>query len=86
VTTIIFIHGMFLNPKSWKAWQQFFTGRGFNCIAPAWPLHDGEPQALRASPPHGLGELRLNVVIDTIKAAAAPYVEDLILVGIRWAG
>jgi pimeloyl-ACP methyl ester carboxylesterase len=81
VTNVLFIHGMFLNPKSWQSWQQHFVNRGFNCIAPAWPMHDGTPEQLRAAPPPGLGELRLDVVIDTIKAAAAPYEEDLILVG-----
>jgi pimeloyl-ACP methyl ester carboxylesterase len=81
MTNILFIHGMFLNPKSWQGWQQFFASRGFNCIAPAWPMHEGEPAQLRATPPRGLGELSLDAVIDSIKTVAAPYAEDLILVG-----
>jgi len=81
VTNILFIHGMFLNPKSWQPWQHFFSARGFNCIAPAWPMHEGEPQQLRAAPPKGLGELHLQTVYDSIKAAAASYQDDLILIG-----
>jgi pimeloyl-ACP methyl ester carboxylesterase len=81
VTNILFIHGMFLNSKSWEPWQRFFAARGFNCIAPSWPLHEGEPERLRNSPPLGLGELRLDVIIDSIKEAAAPYSDDLVLVG-----
>jgi pimeloyl-ACP methyl ester carboxylesterase len=80
-TNILFIHGMFQNPKSWEPWKQYFAARGFNCVAPAWPFHDGEPAVLRATPPQGLGELHLDVVIDAIKEAAAPLADDLILVG-----
>jgi pimeloyl-ACP methyl ester carboxylesterase len=81
MTNVLFIHGMFLNPKSWQPWQQYFANRGFNCIAPAWPMHEGEPAQLRSNPPSGLGELHLDVVLDSIRAAAAPYSDDLILVG-----
>ena len=52
---IVFIHGMFLNPRSWQPWVRFFEERGHRCHAPAWPLHDGEPEALRENPPPGLG-------------------------------
>lgn len=77
---IMFIHGMFLNPKSWDAWKEYFGARGYNCIAPAWPLHEGEPAALRANLPAGIGELSLDTVVAAMEAAAAPY-DDLILVG-----
>ncbi len=59
---IIFIHGMFLNPKSWDAWVNFFEGQGYICEAPAWPLHDGEPSNLRSNIPAGLGELNLETL------------------------
>ena len=52
---IVFVHGMFQNPKSWENWVSFFSARGFDCVAPAWPLHAGEPAELRAVPPAGLG-------------------------------
>lgn len=56
---IIFIHGMFLNPKSWEHWSRYFRELGYECEAPAWPLHEGEPAMLRADPPAGLGKLTL---------------------------
>ena len=59
MTEIVFLHGMFQNPKSWENWIEYFTSKGFNCVAPAWPLHDGDPRALRATPPAHLGELPL---------------------------
>jgi pimeloyl-ACP methyl ester carboxylesterase len=78
--TIVFIHGMFLNPKSWRAWQDFFEGRGYETVAPAWPLHDGEPAQLRANLPAGIGTLSLDAVVDAMAAAASRH-DDPILVG-----
>lgn len=68
MTDIIFVHGMFQNPKSWENWVGYFTDKGYNCVAPAWPLHDGEPDRLRAEPPAGLGDLRLADVLESTEA------------------
>ncbi|WP_423147873.1 alpha/beta hydrolase [Rubrolithibacter danxiaensis] len=65
--TILFIHGMFQNPKSWQKWVDFFSQRGYNCLAPAWPLHEGEPASLRQNPPAGLGDLSLNDIVGKIE-------------------
>ena len=46
--TIMFMHGMFLNPKSWEKWQAYFEEKGYRTLAPPWPLHDGDPAQLRA--------------------------------------
>lgn len=56
---IIFIHGMFLNPRCWENWMPYFEALGYPCEAPAWPLHDGEPVELRQQLPPGLGKLTL---------------------------
>ena len=77
---VLFIHGMFLNPKSWAPWEAFFRQRGYHCIVPAWPCHDGEPAALRENAPAGLGKLSLLEVVDAMEAAAAPY-DDLVMIG-----
>jgi pimeloyl-ACP methyl ester carboxylesterase len=63
---IVFVHGMFMNPKSWGDWSKFFTAKGHRCHAPAWPFHEGEPSALRASVPEGLGKLTLGEVVDAL--------------------
>jgi pimeloyl-ACP methyl ester carboxylesterase len=78
--TIMFIHGMFLNPESWRGWQQYFEARGYATVAPPWPYHDGKPAELRARVPAGLGELSLERVVEVMLAAATQY-PDLILVG-----
>jgi pimeloyl-ACP methyl ester carboxylesterase len=60
---VLFIHGMFMNPKSWAGWSTFFTERGYRCHTLAWPGHEGEPEQLRASPPQVLRTLRLHDVV-----------------------
>lgn len=76
---IIFVHGMFQNPKSWNSWVNYFTQRGYNCIAPAWPLHDGEPKTLRENPPAGLGDLSLDDVVTEIETLALRYDQPIII-------
>jgi pimeloyl-ACP methyl ester carboxylesterase len=63
IRDVVFIHGMFMNPRSWAGWVRFFGDRGFRCHTVAWPAHDGEPRALRESPPELLRTLRLGQVV-----------------------
>lgn len=76
-----FVHGMFQNPKSWEKWVGYFTSRGWECIASAWPLHEGEPRALREDPPADFGELKLSDVILTIERLVRTESEKPILIG-----
>jgi pimeloyl-ACP methyl ester carboxylesterase len=79
--TIVFIHGMFLTPKSWRPWQRFFRQRGYRCLAPAWPWHDGEPEALRERIPVETGHVRLDDVVAACAAACSSLREKPILIG-----
>lgn len=78
---IVFIHGMFLNPKSWDAWIGYFQELGYACEAPAWPLHEGDPARLRHSDPPGLGELTLAEVYGHYKALLETRSEPPIAIG-----
>jgi pimeloyl-ACP methyl ester carboxylesterase len=79
--TLIFIHGMFLTPKSWDAWRRFFTARGYRCLAPAWPWHEGEPKALRDHIPAETGHLALRDIVGEFASVAAAQREKPILIG-----
>lgn len=78
---ILFIHGMFLTPKSWLPWITYFENEGYDCEAPPWPLHEGEPAALRANPPPGLGSLTLAQLHRHYAALLAGEQEPPLLVG-----
>lgn len=78
---IVFVHGMFQNPKSWAKWINYFEAEGYACIAPAWPLHEGEPATLRANPPAGLGELSLDEIVAEIESVVAAQDERPVVIG-----
>ncbi len=78
--TVVFIHGMFLNPTSWRPWQAHFEARGYETIAPPWPLHDGDPAALRRNLPAGIGTLSLADVVRSMERAVASL-DGPILIG-----
>ena len=80
-TTLVFIHGMFQNAESWNNWANYFSRRGFNCVVQSWPLHRGNPKALRTTPPEGLGDLRLQQVIDMYADIVRRQEEPVILIG-----
>jgi pimeloyl-ACP methyl ester carboxylesterase len=79
--TIVFIHGMFQNPKSWEKWITYFNNQGYDCIAPAWPLHDGVPSDLRNNPPAGLGDLHLQTIVDEMERVVTALPEKPVLIG-----
>ena len=79
--TIVFIHGMFQNPKSWEKWINFFSEKGYNCLAPAWPKHEGDPAELRNNSPAELGDLHLQTVVDEIERVVSSQTEKPILIG-----
>lgn len=78
---VVFVHGMFMNPKSWDAWTGFFTARGHRCHAPPWPLHDGDPAALRATVPAGLGALTLGAVVESVATSVRALPEKPVVIG-----
>lgn len=81
VKTVVFVHGMFQNSKSWANWVSFFETKGYNCIAPSWPLHEGEPATLRQNPPAGLGELSLNRIVEEMESVVSAQNEKPVVIG-----
>lgn len=78
---ILFIHGMFMNPKSWADWVSFFSAKGHRCHTLAWPGHEGEPADLRKSPPEILKTLRLADVVQKHRELVEGMSEKPLLVG-----
>lgn len=74
--TIVFIHGLWMTPKSWEGWQARYEQLGYRTIAPAWPGFEGKtPQELRADPSSIAGTSASDVLAHfegVIKALSAP--------------
>jgi pimeloyl-ACP methyl ester carboxylesterase len=48
--TVVFIHGLWMTPRSWEKWAARYESSGYNVLAPAWPGLEGEVEALRRDP------------------------------------
>ena len=79
--TIVFIHGMFLTPRCWRGWRRFFRERGYRCLAPAWPWHEGDPRILRERIPVETGHMELRDVVEKCHALCAGLREKPVLIG-----
>jgi pimeloyl-ACP methyl ester carboxylesterase len=79
--TIVFIHGLFMNPKSWEPWKKYFETKGYTCYSVAYPYHEGEPDTLRKHIDPKLGKLTFGEVIDTLVAFIDKLPEKPILIG-----
>lgn len=79
--TILFVHGMFMTGLSWTPWVERFTARGYRCLAPSWPAHEGDVETLRKSPHAGLSRLTLTDVVDAMAKVASALEDPPIVVG-----
>ncbi len=79
--TIVFVHGMFENPKAWNGWKKYFEEQGYACHAPAYPYHEGEPSYLREHIDPRLGTLTLKEVIKTFSDFVETLSQKPILIG-----
>jgi len=79
--TIVFIHGLFMNPNSWGDWVVFFQSKGYTCYVPPYPYHDGSPQYLRENINPHLNDLTLGDVIKSLVTFIDKLPEPPILIG-----
>lgn len=78
---VLFVHGMFLTARSWAPWVERFRAAGFAPSATSWPGREGEPAALRASPPAVLRELTLAQVVAQYEAECRALPEKPVVIG-----
>jgi pimeloyl-ACP methyl ester carboxylesterase len=79
--TIVFIHGLFMNPVSWSLWVKYFENKGYKCYTPAYPFHDGSPETLRSSINSELGMVTFKQVIDNLIEFIDALPEKPVLIG-----
>jgi non-heme chloroperoxidase len=49
-TPVVFVHGLWLLPSSWRLWQELFEEAGYAPLAPGWPNDPETVEAARANP------------------------------------
>jgi len=78
---LVLIHGMYMNSASWQPWVDRGTGLGWDCRAPSWPYHEGDPAQLRENLDPALGSLTFGAVTDHLKRVIDSLPERPFLVG-----
>jgi pimeloyl-ACP methyl ester carboxylesterase len=79
--TIVFIHGLFMNPESWSQWVKYFEKKGYKCYTPAYPFHEGNPGKLRNSINPELGMVTFKQVIESLTKLIDTLPEKPVLIG-----
>jgi pimeloyl-ACP methyl ester carboxylesterase len=60
---IVFVHGLWMTPRSWERFAERYTDAGYEVHAPAWPGLEVEVEALRTDP-SPLASLTIAKVVD----------------------
>lgn len=79
--TIVFIHGLFMNAKSWEKWIVYFEAMGYTCYAPSYPYRDEDPSVLRTTIHPMLKELSIGKIVQHYEEFINALPEKPILIG-----
>src|SRR6266508_3360738 len=60
---IVFVHGLWMTPRSWEKFAERYADAGYEVHAPAWPGLEGEVEAVRADP-SPLATLTITKIVD----------------------
>ena len=85
--TIFFIHGNFVTKRCWDPWVARFEGRGYTCVAVAFPGRDKPVEVLKRSPNDPiLSTLTLAQVTEHCAQAIRALDEKPIVIGHSFGG
>ena len=80
--SIVFVHGIYMNPLCWEHWIVNYQDKGYKCLAPAWPARDQPIETLRKNHPDmQLGKLTLSNVLEHFTDIIKTLDEKPILIG-----
>jgi len=48
--TIVLVHGLWMTPRSWENWVEYYEGKGYRVVTPGYPGFEIEVEALRENP------------------------------------
>jgi pimeloyl-ACP methyl ester carboxylesterase len=80
-TSVVFVHGLYLNSDSWQPWVTLASSRGYACHSPSWPCHDGNPAALRNAVDPKLGSLTFGGVTRFLERYLQSLPDRPVLIG-----
>src|ERR1051326_5286998 len=83
--TIVFVHGAWMTPLCWEKMLGYFEGKGYTCLAPAWPHKDVPIEELRKNP-QALAGPGVTEIVDHYERIIRGLNEPPILIGHSFGG
>ena len=82
---IVFIHGLWLHPTSWRDWEDFFSAAGYTTRAPGWPGDQDTVELARANP-DSVADRGIDDVVEHYRAVIEDLPASPILIGHSFGG
>lgn len=84
--TIMFVHGAWVTPQCWANFRSFFSSKGYECLAPAWPYMDRPVKELLSKPDPRLAHQTIKDLVDHFEKEIRKLQEPPILIGHSFGG
>ncbi len=83
---IVLVHGLWMTPKSWNTWAEYFRARGHEVIVPGWPgIDDREVADIRWNP-EALKGIGLKQIADNYERIIRALPQKPIIMGHSFGG
>jgi len=85
-TTIVLIHGNFVNNITWAEWKRYYEQKGYKVYTPANPGHEGNPAELRTKVHPDLIKTGFIDIVNNIAELIDSLPEKPLIIGHSMAG
>jgi non-heme chloroperoxidase len=85
MTTVLFVHGLWIHSSAWRPWQNLFESAGYDTQAPGWPGDGPTVEETRAHPER-LAGVGVAEITNHYAAIASSLNEKPIIIGHSFGG
>ena len=83
---IVFVHGLWMTPHSWRDWISHYTAAGHECLAPGWPGVDERSVSEIRDEPMALKGVTVKDVVDRYDSIIRKLPTPPIIIGHSFGG
>jgi pimeloyl-ACP methyl ester carboxylesterase len=83
--TVVLVHGLWMTPRSWDNWIEYYRAKGLTVLAPGYPGFEVEVEALRENP-SVIAELTVPETVDHLAGVIESLDRPPIIMGHSFGG